>query len=74
MLINIIAALVFAVSSWQVYDSNTGILTVHYGQDSKSQVCFQGKVEDYPGTCTKPAVRNPEYENKQYMIRHGLLK
>lgn len=55
-------------TSWQTYDWNTGTLTVHYGNSAKSAVCFSGLKEDYPGDCTSPTVRNPEYEAKRSLL------
>jgi hypothetical protein len=51
-------------TTWQVFDNETGILTVHVSDNPGSEIYFQGKPEDYDGTATEPASPTGEYIKK----------
>lgn len=48
-------------STWQHFDKETGILTVHVSESPDSPIYFQGLPEDYDGTAVEPAAPSPEY-------------
>lgn len=52
-------------STWQVFNPETGMLTVYKGEDAESGIYFHGLPEDYDGTATEPAAPTSEYLKKQ---------
>lgn len=61
--------LVLPVSTWQTWNPNTGLFTVHKTESSTSDICFSGQVEDYNGLCTSPSNPNIEYIEKLLRLR-----
>jgi len=50
-----------ASSSWQIWDINSQNLKVFYGDNPESEICFDGRPEDYNGRCVKPAAPTSQY-------------
>lgn len=61
--------LVLPISTWQTWNPNTGILTVYSTKYLSNDICQEGLLEDYDGTCTSPSVPTRQYIEKVLRLR-----
>jgi len=45
------------LTTWQHYNSKTGVLTVHVSDDPNSDIYYRGPAEHYDGSATREATK-----------------
>lgn len=56
--------MVLAATSWQVWRPLENNLTVYYGQDASSELCYTGGAEYYDGHCVINDRPTSQYEER----------
>lgn len=58
----VLAFMVLSVTSWQIWRPLENNLTVYYGQDASSELCYTGGAEFYDGHCVTDGKPTSQYQ------------